>query len=148
MLQASPVGTFITCFVARVLVGLCAGWVYIGIKSCCPKHQAVLRRGRCGNAAAEHLLVHAFAVRVLFNTEYVQSLCATFGTTNPFLFVCAFVGVQALIEAVGCGIVATLVTVPLLKFLKSKGNTAQFPPYGLSTAPAAAARHLRCQNAR
>ena len=31
---------------------------------------------------------------------------------------------------------------------KCKGNTAQFPPYGLSTAPAAAARHLRCQNAR
>ena len=28
------------------------------------------------------------------------------------------------------------------------GNTAQFPPYGLSTAPAAAAQHLRCQNAR
>ena len=26
-----------------------------------------------------------------------------------------------------------------------KGNTAQFPPCGLSTAPAAAARHLRCQ---
>ena len=32
--------------------------------------------------------------------------------------------------------------------LYSKGNTAQFPPNGLSTAPAAAARHLRCQNAR
>ena len=29
-----------------------------------------------------------------------------------------------------------------------KGNTAQFSPYGLSTASAAAARHLRCQNAR
>ncbi|MFR4668076.1 MAG: hypothetical protein ACLT8A_15345 [Subdoligranulum sp.] len=28
------------------------------------------------------------------------------------------------------------------------GNAAQFPPDGLSTAPAAAARHLRCQNAR
>ena len=28
------------------------------------------------------------------------------------------------------------------------GNTAQFLPCGLSTAPAAAARHLRCQNAR
>ena len=27
----------------------------------------------------------------------------------------------------------------------TKGNTAQFPPCGLSTAPAAAARHLRCQ---
>ena len=31
---------------------------------------------------------------------------------------------------------------------KYKGNTVQFPPCGLSTAPAAAARHLRCQNAR
>ena len=29
-----------------------------------------------------------------------------------------------------------------------QGNTAQFPPSGLSTASAAAARHLRCQNAR
>ena len=32
--------------------------------------------------------------------------------------------------------------------VNTKGNTAQFPPYGLSTAPTAAARHLRCQNAR
>ena len=31
---------------------------------------------------------------------------------------------------------------------ETSGNTAQFPPDGLSTAPAAAARHLRCQNAR
>ena len=35
-----------------------------------------------------------------------------------------------------------------MKAKKSYGNTAQFPPCGLSTAPAAAARHLRCQNAR
>ena len=28
---------------------------------------------------------------------------------------------------------------------KTFGNTAQFPPCGLSTAPAATARHLRCQ---
>ena len=31
---------------------------------------------------------------------------------------------------------------------EGEGNTAQFPPNGSSTAPAAAARHLRCQNAR
>ena len=31
---------------------------------------------------------------------------------------------------------------------KTFGNTAQVPPCGLSTAPAATARHLRCQNAR
>jgi hypothetical protein len=36
----------------------------------------------------------------------------------------------------------------ILYYLLFLGNTAQFPPDGLSTAPAAAARHLRCQNAR
>ena len=29
--------------------------------------------------------------------------------------------------------------------VKNKGNTAQFPPYGISGAPAAAARHLHPQ---
>ena len=119
MLQASPVGTFITCFVARVLVGLCAGWVYIGIKKLLPKNTKLC----CAVGAVATPLLNTFWFMLslcvfFFNTEYVQSLCATFGTTHPFLFVCAFVGVQALIEAVGCGIVATLVTVPLLKFLK------------------------------
>jgi len=37
---------------------------------------------------------------------------------------------------------------PELLMDQIKGNTAQFPPDGLSTAPAAAAQHLRCQNAR
>ena len=35
-----------------------------------------------------------------------------------------------------------------VKKAKCKGNTAQFPPCGLSGAPAAAARHLRRQNTR
>ena len=111
--------SFVSCFVARVLVGLCAGWVYIGIKKLLPKNTKLC----CAVGAVATPLLNTFWFMLslcvfFFNTEYVQSLCATFGTTNPFLFVCAFVGVQALIEAVGCGIVATLVTVPLLKFLK------------------------------
>ena len=94
MLQASPVGTFITCFVARVLVGLCAGWVYIGIKKLLPKNTKLC----CAVGAVATPLLNTFWFMLsrcvfFFNTEYVQSLCATFGTTNPFLFVCAFVGV-------------------------------------------------------
>ena len=61
MLQASPVGTFITSGGALRRLG-----IHWHQKAAAQKHQAVLRRGRCGNAAAEYLLVHAFAVRVLF----------------------------------------------------------------------------------
>ena len=35
-----------------------------------------------------------------------------------------------------------------VKKAKCKGNTAQFPPCGISGAPAAAARHLCCQITR
>lgn len=83
MLQASPVGTFITCFVARVLVGLCAGWVYIGIKKLLPKNTKLC----CAVGAVATPLLNTFWFMLslcvfFFNTEYVQSLCATFGTTN------------------------------------------------------------------
>lgn len=67
MLQASPGG-----HLYYLLCGPCSGGALrrLGVhwhqKAAAQKHQAVLRRGRCGNAAAEHLLVHAFAVRVLF----------------------------------------------------------------------------------
>ena len=47
-----------------------------------------------------------------------------------------------------CGIPPRRCCRPQAKQTFSLGNTAQFPPSGLSTAPAAAARHLRCQNAR
>ena len=45
-------------------------------------------------------------------------------------------------EAITSGWVSTKMCI------RDRGNTAQFPPSGLSTASAAAARHLRCQNAR
>ena len=35
-----------------------------------------------------------------------------------------------------------------VKKAKCKGNTAQFPPYGLSTAAAAAKHNLLCKNTR
>ena len=66
MLQASPVGTFITCFVARVLVGLCAGWVYIGIKKLLPKNTKLC----CAVGAVATPLLNTF--------WFMLSLCVFF----------------------------------------------------------------------
>ena len=105
MLQASPVGTFITCFVARVLVGLCAGWVYIGIKKLLPKNTKLC----CAVGAVATPLLNTFWFMLslcvfFFNTEYVQSLCATFGT------IAQLVGIPAHHIAHNAGVLAVELT--------------------------------------
>ena len=41
-----------------------------------------------------------------YNTDYIQGFVSTFGGTNPFAFVVAFVGVQGAIEAIVCFLLA------------------------------------------
>ena len=55
---------------------------------------------------------------------------------------------RQLVAAVKKAVPQAVVTAIGKMCIRDRGNTAQFPPDGLSTAPAAAARHLRCQNAR
>ena len=45
------------------------------------------------------------------------NLKAAFGTTNPIAFIIALVGVQAVIEALCCGIVAGIVSQALYKIV-------------------------------
>jgi len=53
-----------------------------------------------------------------YNTEYIQGMVSTFGVSNPFLFVIAFVGMQGLIEAVICFVVASIISRALFAALK------------------------------
>lgn len=45
-------------------------------------------------------------VVVFYNTDYIQGFVSALGVSNPFTFVVAFVGVQGLIEAVVCFVLA------------------------------------------
>lgn len=39
LFQVSPFGTFVVCFVARVLVGLCAGLIFAALRKAMPKNE-------------------------------------------------------------------------------------------------------------
>lgn len=118
MLQASPAGTFVTCVGARVLVGLCAGWAYIGLKKLMPKNTKLCCvLGGLATPLLNTFWFMGFLCLFFFNTAYVQDLCASLGVSSPLPFVFALVGVQGLVEAVVCCLVASAVTVPLLKYL-------------------------------
>ena len=119
MLQASPVGTFITCFVARVLVGLCAGWVYIGIKKLLPKNTKLCcALGGLSAPVLNTVFFMGFLVLIFYNCDYVQNLANTLGAQNAFMFIVLLVGVQAIFEWVLCCVVAGAVSLPVRKYLK------------------------------
>ncbi len=119
MFAASPAGTFVTCFVARLLMGALCGVVFNLARRLWPDNDKLCCA--IGGLAAPLLntvFFMGFLVALFYNIDYVQQLVAAMGAANPLMFVVGMVGVQGLIEAVlGC-VVSAAVTVPVRKVLK------------------------------
>ena len=96
LFQVSPFGTFVVCFVARVLVGL----------------------GGLAAPVLNTVFFMGFLVLIFYNCEYVQNLANTLGAANAFMFIVLLVGVQAIFEWVICCVVAGAVSLPVRKYLK------------------------------
>lgn len=118
LLSINPVGTFITCIVARVLEGWLTGLIFAALY----KSNAARKISYYVAALACPLLNTLFFMGFLciffYNTEYVQSIASGLGVSNPILFVAAFVGVQGLIEAVVCFVIGSIVSRALFAALR------------------------------
>ena len=115
----SPVGSFVVCFVARVLVGLCCGLVYQGMRKILPgKEKVCAAVGGFSAAFLNTVFFMGFLVLLFYGSPYVQGLVEALGVSSPLAFVVAVVGVQAIVEWAACCVVAAAVTVPLRKYLK------------------------------
>ena len=94
LFEISPVLAFIQRFVPRVLAGLLSGWVYKLAARLLGHTAAGFATGFC--AALLNTLLFMTALVVLFgNTQYVQELI---GGRNIIVFMCAFVGINAVVE--------------------------------------------------
>lgn len=90
----SPVLTIIQRLVARILVGLCTGYIYKLLKKPLGHTAASFITGF--SAAFLNTVFFMGALVLLFgNTDYVRDLI---GGQNVILWVCTYVGVQALFE--------------------------------------------------
>ena len=102
LFDISPVLTFIQRFVPRLLTGLLAGFVYRGVKKL-GNHTAACFVTGFSAAFLNTLLFMSSLVCLFGRTEYLQNLIAG---RNILLFICSFVGVNAVFEMS----VSTLVT--------------------------------------
>ena len=112
LFEIDPFLAFVQRFVPRLLAGLLAGWVYKGVKRICNDTVACFVTGFC--AALFNTVLFMSALVLLFgNTEYVQGLI---GGRNVIVFICAFVGVNAVVEMIAASAIVGIVGKVLCKF--------------------------------
>ena len=118
LLSLNPVGTFITCVVARILAGWLAGLIYMAISKIGPKARII----GCPIAS--------LSVALINTTLFMGSLVAFFWNirgfkelvekTSVLAFILTFVTVNGAIEAGGTCVVGGAVSVALVNTLFKK----------------------------
>ena len=99
--------------------GLCAALIFNALRKAMPKKEKLCCViGAICTPVLNTVFFMGFLVLFFYNCDYVQNLAQTLGATNAFMFIVLLVGVQAVIEWLICGVVASAVTLPVRKYLK------------------------------
>lgn len=117
LLAISPVHTFVLCVGMRVMMGLCVSLLYRLMEKISKARPLNCFAASLAAPLLNTLFFMGYIVLVFYRTEYIQSLAAGTGATNPIMFVVLLVGVQGIVEAVVCSVSGTAVTTGLLKAL-------------------------------
>lgn len=113
LFEISPFLAFVQRLVPRLLAGLLAGFVYKGVKKISNPSIACFVTGF--SAALFNTVLFMIALVLLFgNTEYIRGLM---GGQNVILFICSFVGINAVVEMFAASLIVGVVGRVLSKFL-------------------------------
>ena len=118
LLQVSPLHTFILCVGMRMLMGLLVGLIFQGLKKTDHKGTWSYFVSSMAAPGLNTLLFMGYIVLAFYNCDYVQSLVANKGASNPFMFVVLLVGVQGVAEFLVSGILGGIVARAVHKYLK------------------------------
>ena len=118
LFQVSPLNTFILCVGMRVLMGLCVGLIFNGLKKLDkPGTWSYILSAMCA-PALNTLFFMGYIVLAFYGCDYVQNLVSVKGAANPFMFVVLLVGVQGVAEFLVSGILGGIVARAVAKYLK------------------------------
>ena len=117
-MAVNPILVAILCIVPRIIDGLLCGLIFKGLRGALKKNPVSFYLAGLSCPVLNTVLFMGTLVVFFYNCEYVVALRDTLGVSNPFAFIIAAVGIQALIEAGVCGIVSGIVSQALTKALK------------------------------
>ena len=110
LLSINPVGTFITSIVPRVLEGWLCGLIFAFLYDRVRTRKLSFYVASLSCPLLNTLLFMSSLVLFFYRSDYIQEMASGFGVRNPFTFVLAFVGLQGLVEAILCFMIASVVS--------------------------------------
>ena len=119
VLQISPWKTAIVCIPTRLLMGWLAGLIFKAFKK--KNFWAYSIPSLCG--ALLNTLFFMSALLLLFwHTDFIQNIAASLGAKSILGFVVAFVGVNGLVEAITCFVIAGAVSIAVDHFVNNSNK--------------------------
>lgn len=111
LFEINPFLAFVQRFIPRLLDGLLLGYIFKGVRKVTNVHISCFVTGFC--SAFLNTLFFMTALVLLFgNTEYMQELI---GGKNIIVFICSFVGINAVFEMIASTVITGLVGFALYK---------------------------------
>lgn len=104
MFQTNPLGCFVVTIPTRIAVGFIAGLVYKLLKHKA-KSISDYAAGLCASIANTVLFMGTL-ILFYWKSDFIQNISASLGTSNILLFIVAFVGINGVVEAICCTIIA------------------------------------------
>lgn len=111
LFNINPLLAFIQRFVPRVLDGLLLGYIFRGVKKLTNPYISCAVTGFCSAFLNTAFFMSAL-VFLYGNTEYVQGLI---GGKNILLFICSFVGINAVAEMISSTVLTSAIGTALIK---------------------------------
>ncbi len=108
LLGLNPVGAAITCIVPRILEGLLCALIFQAVRKISKKGAYYAASLAC--PLLNTLLFMSALLLIFYDTEYMQNLARSLGVLNPLALAAVLVGVQGLVEAGVCFLVASAVS--------------------------------------
>lgn len=119
LLAINPLYTFIICVVGRVLMGWLTGLIYKGLQKVDKTKMVNFFVAGLSGALLNTLFFMGFLVLLFGQTDYIQSIQASFGVDSALGFIVAMVGVQGLIEAVLSCVLGAVISKAVLRLKSS-----------------------------
>lgn len=117
LLQINPLATLFLCIVPRILEGFLCGLIFKLLRKVNLKKASYYIAG-ISCPVLNTVLFMSTLVAFFYQTEYIQGFVSQLGVSNPLMFIAAFVGAQAIFEAVLCGALSGTVCIALAKALR------------------------------
>lgn len=106
LMGINPIGTILTCLVPRATMGFLTGVIFIALVRLDKKKLLSFAATSLIGALLNTVFFMAFLVLFFYNTDFLQKIITGMGTSGVLSFVLAFVGINGLIEAVACCVLA------------------------------------------